>query len=97
MDTPLFTHASSALRQEAGIDSKTAALRLILHAFSCFPIQNEIDDSLPLIKKFLSSPPPTQEVGVMLVPLLIFWNDSEVFDERNGLLMSFVQQQASTI
>lgn len=71
MDTPLFTHASSAPRQEGGIGSKTTALRLILRSFSRFSIQNEIDYSLPLIKKFLSHSLPTQEVGIMLVLSLV--------------------------
>lgn len=59
-----------------GIGSKTAALRLILPSFSWFLNQNEIENSLPLIKKFLSPPPHPHpnlevEVGIMLVPLLI--------------------------
>lgn len=41
-----------------GIGSKTTALRLILRSFSCFLNQNETENSLPLIKKFLS--PPTR-------------------------------------
>lgn len=47
-----------------GIGSKTAALRLILPSFSWFLNQNEIENSLPLIKKFLSPPPsPAPQPG----------------------------------